>query len=434
MKMLRMRRLWGVCLAGLVALLLLAPMGVQAKEIKIGILGPMKFVQGEHAWYGAEIAAEEINKAGGVEVAGKKMPIKLVKIDTNEILSVVNATTAVERAITRDKVDFLVGGCSSGAILAMQDVAMDYKKVFLICGSGSHPEITNRVGKNYDRYKYFFRPGPINAINITTLISLTTKSLADVIRKKLGIKRPKVALLFEQAKWLDPQIPIYKKHFPEIGIDVAGIWRMSIKALDVSAQLQAIRSAGAHIILAMTSGPVAIPLYRQVGELEIPAALNGINVEAEGAKFWEATGGMCAYGGVTVTNADVAMTWRTKPFYKEFTKRYKVRPILTSSSYNSLLILAEAINRAGTLNAEKVVAELEKTNFEGTQGRVVFDKNHDAKFGSKFLTGAAVQWMPGGKLQAWWPLDWEGVTYAGVKEFTLSPWMVKYWKEKLGKK
>jgi len=423
----------GLCLTGLAALLLLAPPGVMAKEIKVGILGPMKFVQGEHAWYGAELAAEEINKDGGLMVGGKKMPIKLVKIDTNEILSVMNATSAVEKAVTVDKVDFLVGGCSSGAILAMQDVAMDYKKIFLICGSGSHPEITNRVGKNYDRYKYFFRPGPINAINIVKLVLESTNTLSQAIRKNLGIKTPKVALLFEQAKWLEPQIPLFKKFLPKYGMEVAGVWRMSIKALDVSAQLQAIRSAGAHIILAMTSGPVAIPLYRQVGELQIPAAITGVNVEAEGAKFWQATGGMCVYGGLTAQGSDVEMTWRTMPFYKKFEARYKVRPILTASSYNSLLILAEAINRAGTTDAEKVVTELEKTNFEGTQGRVVFDKNHDNKYGPGFMTGVGVQWMPGGKLKAWWPLNWAGVTYAGVEEYTLSPWMVKYWKEKAAK-
>lgn len=420
-------------LAAVAALLLLTPLGAQAKDIKVGILGPMKFVQGEHAWYGAEIAAEEINKGGGIDVGGKKMPIKLVKIDTNEILSVVDATSAVERAITVHKVDFLVGGCSSGSILAMQDVAMDYKKIFLICGSGSHPEITNRVGKNYDRYKYFFRPGPINAINIVKLTLESTNSLAYVIRKKLGIERPKVAMLFEQAKWLEPQIPLYKKYLPKMGMDVAGVWRMSIKALDVSAQLQAIRSAGAHIILAMTSGPVAIPLFRQVGELQIPAAITGVNVEAEGAKFWQATGGMCVYGGMTAQGSDVAMTWRTLPFYKKFEAKYKIRPILTSSAYNSLLILAEGIQKAGSLEPDKVVKQLEKTNFEGTQGRVVFDKNHDTKFGPGFMTGVGVQWLPGGKMQAWFPLDWAGVTYAGVKEYQLSPWMVKYWNEKKAK-
>jgi len=42
-----------------------------AQTIKIAILGPMAFVQGENHWAGAEMARDEINKAGGVNVGGK---------------------------------------------------------------------------------------------------------------------------------------------------------------------------------------------------------------------------------------------------------------------------------------------------------------------------------------------------------------------------
>lgn len=399
------------------------------KTIKIGIIGPMKFLQGEHAWYGAEMAAEEINAAGGIQVGAEKMKVELVRVDTNEILSVVDATSAVERAITSDKVDFIIGGCSSGAILAMQDVTAEYKKVFLICGSGSHPEITDRVGKDYERHKYFFRPAPINAKNIVALIVASSPELARVITTKLGVQ-PKVALLFEAAKWLDPQIPYYQKLFPQQGIEVAGLWRVSIKAMDVSAQLQAIRSAGANIILSMTSGPAAIPIYRQIGELQIPAIVFGVNVEAEGAEFWEATAGMCAYGGVSVQRSNVAMTERTLPFYKKFEERYKMRPTLTSGSYDSMLILKEGIERVGSLDPDKVVEGIEKTDFNGTMGRVRFDKNHDALFGPEGLTGVGVQWLPGEKIGTWWPNGWKGVRYEGIQDFQLPPWMIEYWKDK----
>src|SRR5688572_15788613 len=40
--------------------------GAQAQAIKIAILGPMAFVQGEHHWAGAEMARDEINKGGGI--------------------------------------------------------------------------------------------------------------------------------------------------------------------------------------------------------------------------------------------------------------------------------------------------------------------------------------------------------------------------------
>ena len=56
--------------------------GAQAQTIKIAILGPMAFVQGENHWAGAEMARDEINKAGGIKVGGKTMRIELVRADT----------------------------------------------------------------------------------------------------------------------------------------------------------------------------------------------------------------------------------------------------------------------------------------------------------------------------------------------------------------
>jgi len=368
----------------------LTPLCADARTIKIGILGPMNFVQGDHAWKGAQIALDEIKAAGGIKVGGVKMPVEFVKVDTNEILSLSNATSAVEKAITRDKVDFLVGGCSSGAILAMQEVACDHKKIFLTAGSGSHPEITNRVGTNYERYKYFFRAlgrnaGKENTIQVMFIPSIN--ELAQIIRKQTGVEKVKLAMLFEQAQWLEPQIAVWRELIPKVGVEVVGLWRMSISALDVSAQLTDIREKGAHIILSMTSGPVAIPLYRQVGELEIPAAIVGINVEAEGAKFYEATGGYCAYGGVSTQGCDVAMSFRTRPFYREFEKRYGERVTLTASAYDSILMIKEAVEKAASLDADKVVMALEKIDFQSTHGRMVFDKNHDPMFGPGYLTG-----------------------------------------------
>jgi branched-chain amino acid transport system substrate-binding protein len=68
-----------------------------ARKIKIGVIGPMQFVQGKGHWNGAVMAAEEINAKGGVKVGDKKMMIELVKADSNEFLNVTDATNAMER-------------------------------------------------------------------------------------------------------------------------------------------------------------------------------------------------------------------------------------------------------------------------------------------------------------------------------------------------
>src|SRR4030065_1279039 len=94
------------------------------QEIKIGVIGPMKFVQGISHWNGAVMAADEINAKGGVKVGNKMMKIKLIKADSNEFINVTDATNAMERLITTDKVDFVEGGFRTEAVLPMQDTAL----------------------------------------------------------------------------------------------------------------------------------------------------------------------------------------------------------------------------------------------------------------------------------------------------------------------
>src|SRR5882762_6081295 len=108
-----------------VTLALAASVATAQGTLKIAILGPMAFVQGENHWAGAEMARDEINKTGGINVGGRRVQVELIRDDTN----------AIERVITRDKTDFLIGGFRSEAVLAMQEVAMDYKKIFLGAGA-----------------------------------------------------------------------------------------------------------------------------------------------------------------------------------------------------------------------------------------------------------------------------------------------------------
>ena len=125
-----------VCIL-LIALVLPACAAPKAETIKFGIIGPMKFMEGEHHWMGAKIASDEINAAGGINLGGKKYLVELVKADSNEILSPTDAASAMERLITVDKANFVLGGFRTEAVYPMQDVAMDYKTIFMNCGAAT---------------------------------------------------------------------------------------------------------------------------------------------------------------------------------------------------------------------------------------------------------------------------------------------------------
>jgi branched-chain amino acid transport system substrate-binding protein len=386
-----------ICVLSLVASAALAQ-----GTIKIAILGPMAFVQGEHHWNGAEMARDEINKAGGINVGGKRMQIELIRADTNEIQSVPDATNAVERVVTRDKADFLVGGFRSEAVLAMQEVAMDYKKLFLGVGA-AHSKLGANVESNYDRYKYWFRLSPTKDVDLARTLFAVMGAIGQQIRTDLKTESPKVAILAEKAVWTEALVAAAQKNLPAMKMEVVGTWQPSAVATDVTAELSAMERAGAQIVFTMLSGPVGISVGRQMGERNMKAVAWGINVEGQKEEFWQAAAGKAQFVSTLDTYSEVEMTPKTVPFVKAYQARYKKFPTYTAATYDALMILKETIEKVGSTDADKIVGAIEKGEFVGTGAVATFDKRHDLVWAVGKTAGIAVQWQDGKKVPFWPP-------------------------------
>jgi len=413
-----------------------------ADTIKIGVIGPMNFVQGKGHWNGATMAAEEINAKGGIKVGKKKMKIELIKADSNEFLSVTDATNAMELLLTRHKVDFIVGGFRTEAVLAMQDLAMDYKKIFIGCGA-AHPELCERVATDYKRYKYFFRGTPFNSRFLVRTCFIHMATVGAIMKKSLGIPQVKVAIAAEKAVWVDPMVAAAKDFIPKMGMEVVGVWQPSQVATDVTAELSAIQRSGAHIIFTALSSSVGIPFARQAGELKIPAAQVGINVEAQKEGFWEATQGMGNYVMTMNTYArGVEYNELTKPFVDTYIERFGEVPTYTADTCSAIVHgLAPAIEKAGTLDADKIVEFFENREpYKVPSGRVAYMKDeqgrplHDLVWGPGYVTSLGVQWQDG-KLVGVWPLKWKAtpeapeITYKGIIPYKIAPWIIEAYKK-----
>ena len=401
-----------------------------ADVIKIGVIGPMNFMQGKGHWDGATLAAEEINAKGGLQVGKKKMKVELVKADSNEFLSITDATNAMERLMTQDKVDFVVGGFRTEAVFAMQDIAMDYKKIFLGCGA-AHPELCEKVGKDYNRYKYWFRVTPTNSNYLVRVCLINLATVNEVLKKNLGIQKAKVAIVAEKAVWIDPMIKAIEANVPKMGMELAGIWRPSQTATDVTAELAAVQRADAHIIFTIFSASVGITFARQAGELKVPAAFVGINVEAQKDGFWTATQGKGNYAvSISTFVRGVPYNDLTEPFIEKYIKRFGELPTYTADTYDAIKsILGEAIEETGTTDAEKLIPVMEKAERVGVAApKAKFDKTHDVVFGPGYATGITFQWQDG-QMKGWWPNGWEGVTYKGMVPYKVPPWMAEKYKK-----
>jgi branched-chain amino acid transport system substrate-binding protein len=428
----------------IVAVCLILAIGLPAwaaNVIKIGVIGPMNFMQGQGNWNGATMAAEEINAKGGIKVGKKKMKIELIKADSNEFISLTDATNAMERLMTQNKVDFVVGGFRTEAVLAMQDIAMEHKKIFIGVGA-AHPELCERVAKNYGMYKYWFRGSPFNSRFLVQTSFIHMATVGAMLKQSLSIPKIKVALVFEKAMWADPMVPAAEAAIPKMGMEVVGIWRPSDKATDVTAELSAIQRSGAHVIFTMFSASAGITLARQAGELKIPAVQVGINVEAQKDGFWQATQGMGNYVMTMNTYArGVEYNELTKPFVDTYVKRFNETPVYNSDTYAAIkYAIVPAIEKTATLNADKLVAFMENDEHMVPSGRVAYLKDaegrplHELRWGPGYLTSLGVQWQDG-QLKGVWPNKWKAtpeapeITYKGIVPYKIPPWVIAAYKK-----
>jgi len=426
-----------ILMTALMAFLLVMGIGfpaLGADTIKVGVIGPMQFVQGKHHWNGALMAQDEINSAGGVKIGDRKFKIEVVKADSNEILSPTDASNAMELLITREKVNFVVGGFRTESVLAMQDVAMDYRTIFLGCGAATKV-LCDRVGENYDRYKYWFRITPFNNVFLAKTNFIHLATVGGIMRKAVGIEKPRVAIVGEKQAWVEAMVKASEATIPKLGLEIAGIWRPSQMATDVTAELSAIQRADAQIIFTIFSATVGVTFAKQIGDLQIPVAQVGINVEAQKEGFMEATGGKGNYVMTLNTyGPGVEYNELTKPFMDGYVKRFGEEPVYNAQTRDAIHMLIECAKRAESLDSDKIVVELEKWDEKVPTGRLKFNKDHDPVWGPGYLTGLGVQWQDG-KMVGVWPNHWKAtpeapeITYKGIVPYKLPPWFIEKYKK-----
>ncbi|MEJ2098468.1 MAG: ABC transporter substrate-binding protein [Desulfobacterales bacterium] len=385
-----------------VFLFLPANMALAENPIVIGAPLSTAFLYGWDAERGMTLAIEEINAAGGVKVGDKMRPFKVDVIDTRDLepgVPVSEALLAVEKLILDKKADFIVGGpVRSEAALAAMPLLSKYKKVSILTTGVLTPAYTAQVAKEYDKYKYCFR---IHG-EAKHLVGEMFANFTDLKEKygfnNLFIIAQDVSHARGAAKVMDA---VAKKQ----GWNVTGLEIYPTGATDFSMGLLKAKDSQTQIINIWMDMPESAILLKQWYEMKIPALPFGSTLAAaEQPGFWKATDGKGEYTLCNVVNAgnapSEATPWTMK-FYNAYTKRWGVEPegLGTSSSYMAIYVLRDAIERAGSLDSDKVVAELEKTDVMGVYGRLRFDpKSHqvipsnDPKEGA---VGSILQWQDG---------------------------------------
>jgi branched-chain amino acid transport system substrate-binding protein len=402
----------------------------KGKPIKIGYVGAVTWDYGKTQIAAAKLGVEEINKAGGI--LGR--PVELHIADSE--LKSAGAANAVHKLVEVDGVDFLTGCYGSEETMGAREAVCDLKKVSVFSGGATHEWITKAV-ENYDRYKYAFRNSPHDELDAEAryVIDEQVPYMVQMLKKELGIEKVKLAILTDAAKWQDLCHDLFLKDFKERGYDIAYQSRFSTTATDASVELTGIKKSGAHIIVGGMAYKSTLPLIRQWSDMKVPAVWAGVNVLAMSPKFWEQSGGKCAY--VTTYNmgsAHVPITPQTKMMWDYINKEVGTCYFNSHGPYVSLWSFKYAAERAGSLETEALIKALEEIIFDSVGGTIDYMPNHTFKYGA---VGAGsplwtLQHQPGGKFV----MVHIGPLKAGETQeqyvdgkLMLPPWVVETWKK-----
>jgi len=362
--------------------------------IKIGVIAEVQSIAGAATPGGAQIAADEINAKGGVN--GRK--IEIVTYDNKS--SSADSVRAFQRAVSEDKVSAVIASYISEVVLALEPWAARLKMPLITPGAASN-EITRPIHDDYEKNKYTFHGYLTSAAQAQAVCDAAKELLVD------GLKMKTAAIMSEDAAWTKPLDVGYQECLPKIGLKVTDHIRFSPDTTDFTPIFNKIEAQKPDVIITGISHVGVQPTVQWKNQ-QVPIPMFGISAQALSPTFWADTNGAAdGIPSLAVATENVAVTPKTKPFAEAFKKKFGKAPAYTGyTAYDEVYIIAEAIKRAGSTDPDKMVAEMEKTDYEGTIGRVKFygrkDKfTHGLVYGPDAVNGLVFQWQNGKQVTVW---------------------------------
>jgi branched-chain amino acid transport system substrate-binding protein len=381
--------------AAMLALGLGSAAQAQSKDpIRIGVIAEAQAVAGSSIPMGAQLAADEINAAGGID--GRK--IEIVSYDNHS--SSAESVRAFQRLVNEDHVNAVIASYTSEVVLALEPWAGRLKTVMVTPGAASDV-ITQNIAKDYEHNKYTFH----GYLTSTSIAQSVCDAAKDLLVKDLKMKT--AVIMSEDAAWTTPLDVSYEKCLPQIGLKVLDHIRVSPDTTDFTPIFNRIEGLKPDVMITGISHVGTQPTVQWKSQ-QVPIPMFGISSQATNSTFWKDTNG--ATEGVlynAVSGPDVAVTPKTLPFVTAFQKRFGNFPSYCGyTAYDEVYYIADAIHRAGSTDPDKLVEALEKTDWVGTIGRIQFlGKDtpfpHALKVGEGTITGLMLQWQDGKQVNLW---------------------------------
>jgi len=305
---------------------------------------------------GTAMAIEEINAAGGV--LGKKIQL----LTEDDLSKAGEPATIVNKFIARDNVVAVLGEVASSASLEAAPICQQ-NKIPMISPASTNPDVT----KTGD---YIFRVCFIDPFQGTVMANFATKTL----------KAKRVAVFTDvKSDYSKGLAKFFKERFLANGGEIVSELDFNKGDKDFKAQLTTIKAANPDAVF--------VPgYYTECALISIQAKQLGLNVPLFGGDGWESEellkiGGDAVNGNYFSSHYHPAVgSDMCRKFVESYRKRYhgKTPDTMAALGYDSALVLADAIKRAGTTDSAKLRDAIAATkNFPAVTGTLTLNENRD---------------------------------------------------------
>ena len=391
-----------------------APPARAAEAVKIGILWPLTgnaAAAGQASKAAAETAAEIVNnkhpELGNLPLAATEgLPnlsgakLELIFVDHQGNPSV--AQQLATRLITQDKVHVLMGAYQSSCSFTATAVAERYGIPFMV-GESAALNITGRG------FKWVFRGTPIASDYAATYM----RFFDDM--KKQGKKIASIAVVNENTDYGTSVADSIEAAAKKNNIAVAIRIPYSASSTDVSAQVLQLKEKQPDVVIFISYTSDSILYMKSMKNLDyMPPMVIGDDTGFSDPSFIPAVADV-AQGAMNRSAWDVGKPGSTTYKINEMYKAKTGRDLDDTSARNmqSFFALADAINRAGSTDPEKVRDALTKTDLKPDQLMMGYNGVKFDETGQNVLASTYLIQLKGKEYQLVWPdkaaaakLDW----------------------------
>lgn len=354
---------------------------------------------GEQAYGGIKAIIEWVNNVyGGVEVAGKKVPLEYIYYDCESKKEAV--TSLLERLMTVEKVNFVLAPYSSGLTLAGAPVAEKYGIVYMDHGGAS-----DRIFQQ--GYEYIVQTiGPGTSYHVGTL---------DMIHK-VDPAAKRVALAYEDSEFARMVLTGAEEHAKKLGFEVVFKRTYPKGITDLTPLLSDLKIVKPEIVIGGGHYADGQLFCRQMADLDINVKALSLIASATLPAYYEALG-TAAEGVMGPSHWEYGVTYSAEgarkvgldwigPNQDEFVELFKkalgkevVPDYHAAEAGAAILALVKAIEMVDSLDSDKVRAALGELEFMSFYGGWDVDET-GLQIGHSMVD---MQWQNGERLIVWPP-------------------------------